>query len=189
MNHPNAGRSRVYFTLLVLLAEACHLGWEFFNGGVRSHHLLASPDLPEFSNWWGIVWLPALTWFAVGRVRHRTASEASSAGLAKRLSMASAVGFVGALLVGSALSLTYFFDYSAAPSYIFFGVIAVALFLPVFRVECLLGFILGMTFTFGAVLPTIIGSLIAALSALSYFGVRPVFRWVFNLFRGRRVAT
>ena len=40
--------------------------------------------------------------------------------------------------------------------------------------SCVLGFVLGMTFTFGAVLPTAVGSVIAALSAAMHLIVYPL---------------
>ncbi len=184
MSQQPALHRRLYLTAVVLLAESLHLGWEFLNGGVRSHHLLARPDLPEFSNWWGILLLPALTWFAIGRVRKRV--SANGIGLEPRSTIAPVLGLASGIAVGVGLSLAFRLDYSSIASYIFFGTFALGLFLPIFRIECVLGFILGMTFTFGAVLPSIIGSLIAAVSAMSYFGVRPVLRWVVGLFKGAR---
>ena len=52
--------------------------------------------------------------------------------------------------------------------------VLLALLLPVYRAECVLGFVLGMTLTFGAVLPTVFGSIIAAVSVVVHLYVRPV---------------
>ena len=59
------------------------------------------------------------------------------------------------------------------------GMLLLALLLPVYRAECVLGFVLGMTFTFGAILPTMVASVIAVFSALVQLCVRPVLmgRW------------
>lgn len=46
------------------------------------------------------------------------------------------------------------------------GLFGAAVLLPAYRAECLLGFVLGMTFVFGAVIPTLIGSILVGLSAL-----------------------
>lgn len=180
---------RLYLTAWVLVAESLHLGWEFFNGGVRSHHLLARSDLPEFSNWWGILLLPALTWFAIGQVRKRTAGQSKQAGQADGSTSAPAVGLVTGIAVGVALSLAFRLDYSSVASYILLGTFVLALFLPVFRIECIVGFILGMTFTFGAVLPSIIGSLLAGVSALTYYCVRPALIWVVRRIVRARTTT
>ena len=63
------------------------------------------------------------------------------------------------------------------------GMLLLALLLPVYRPECVLGFVLGMTFTFGAILPTVVASVIAAFSALVQLCVRPVFMGRWNALR------
>ena len=65
--------------------------------------------------------------------------------------------------------------YETAASALSLRMFVLALLLRVYRAECLLGFALGMTFTFGAVLPAVIGSIIALMSAAVRLGVRPVF--------------
>lgn len=42
-----------YGIALGLVAVLAHLGGELAHGGIRSHHLLARPELPAFSNAWG----------------------------------------------------------------------------------------------------------------------------------------
>jgi len=53
-----------------------------------------------------------------------------------------------------------------------YGLFILALFFPIYRAECFLGFVIGMTFTFGAVLPTGVGIIIALIGALLYLYVR-----------------
>jgi hypothetical protein len=53
------------------------------------------------------------------------------------------------------------------------GVLVLALLLPAYRAECWLGLVLGMSFTFGAVIPTTVGGIIAGLSALIHLGLKP----------------
>jgi uncharacterized membrane protein YccC len=71
------------------------------------------------------------------------------------------IGFVGALVFGVALSVAFQGGHDDTAGYLF-------------RAECVLGFVLGMTFTFGAVLPTLIGTIIATISAFVFFYVRPL---------------
>ena len=52
------------------------------------------------------------------------------------------------------------------------SIFIIALFFPIYRAECLLGFVMGMTFTFGAVLPTGIGSIFALIGAVLFLFVR-----------------
>ena len=52
-------------TLLILL-------WEYFNGGVVSHNLLAREDLPAFSNFWGLLTVPLLFWISISLSLEKT---------------------------------------------------------------------------------------------------------------------
>ena len=166
-------RWRAYFTALALLAELAHLAWEHFHGGVRSHHILNRADLPAISNAWGMLLLPALTWLLTGRIQRRVALQSSANTVAPTMPLSIIAGFLVALLVGIALSVAFTMGNEAAASYIAQGIIVLAILLPIYRAECLLGFVLGMTFTFGGVLPTAIGSVFAALSAVMHRLVYP----------------
>jgi hypothetical protein len=174
MSEPRMARWRPYFIALVILAELAHLAWEYFNGGVRSHHVLNRADLPEISNAWGLLLLPALAWFLSGRIQKRIALQTRASADASKLPMSVVAGFAGALLFGVVLSASFTYDYDNVASVMFRAMFLLALLLPVYRAECVLGFVLGMTFTFGAVLPTGIGSIFAALSAVAHLLVRPV---------------
>ena len=164
---------RGWLTATVTLAESAHLAWEHFNGGVVSHHILNRADLPAISNAWGLLLLPALTWFLSGVALERVSASVGKDAVSRPAASVVA-GFAGALLLGILLSVCFTHDYERAASSLFLGMFVLALLLSVYRAECLLGFVLGMTFTFGAVLPTIIGSIIAMVSAAVHLGVRPV---------------
>ena len=77
-----------------------------------------------------------------------------------------AIGLAAGLAFGIGMSITFFSGYQSITSYLFFALLPLALFLPVYRPECLLGFILGMSTAFGAVLPTLFGSIIALATFL-----------------------
>lgn len=178
MSHQNHSTLRLALTAVVLLAELAHLAWQHFNGGVVSHHILDRADLPAISNWWGAVLLPALTWFLTGRIGRRIASHAGDAGGTTRVPGGIVAGFVAALAFGVVLSIAFSFDYASVSSAMFFGVLVLAMFLPLYRAECVLGFVLGMAFTFGAVLPTVIAALIAAIAAFFALCVHPALGWI-----------
>ena len=84
-------------------------------------------------------------------------------------------GFAGALLFGVLLAAFFTNGLGHISSYMFRGLLLLALFLPIYRAEYVLGFVLGMTFTFGAVLPTAVASLVALISAVLFNYVRTVF--------------
>jgi hypothetical protein len=81
-------------------------------------------------------------------------------------------GFAAALLFGIVLSAFFTFGNTEIPGYMLIGLLLLALFLPIYRAECLLGFVIGMTFTFGAVLPSGIGALLAVTGAILYLYIR-----------------
>src|SRR5688500_15458919 len=163
-------RARGYITALVALAELGHLAWEYLHGGVVSHHLLNRADLPAISNAWGAVFLPALAWFLSGPVLRRATTPRAAKGIA--------AAFLASLLVGIALSVAFVIGFEGVSSGIFLGILLSGLFLPVYRGEYVLGFVLGMTFTFGAMLPTAAAAFVAIVSAIAHHLVRPALGWL-----------
>ncbi len=153
-------RLRVAATVVITVAIWGLLAWQHNNAGVPAHHLLHNPDLPRVSNWFGGVLLPVLAWFLLGLTRRRM-KAADSASLNPVL-----VGLVAGLAFGVAMSITFFNGHESVTSYLFFGLLPLALFVPVHRPECLLGFVLGMSMAFGAVLPTLFGTLMAVATSV-----------------------
>ena len=174
MNEKPLRQWRVYLTVLVLLAELAHLAWEHFHGGVLSHNILNRRDLPAISNAWGALLLPALAWFSGGFIQKRIASKSAANELTPKLPTSVVIGFLGALLMGTLLAGSFAYDYANATLYLFQSLFVVALLFPVYRAECLLGFVLAMTLTFGAVLPMAIGSIFVALSAAAHLLAYPL---------------
>lgn len=170
MNEDQLKRYRPYITATVLVAEIAHLAYEHSNGGVVSHNLLNRPDLPAISNWWGLILLPVLTWFVIGRVQRRVASNLKDHGQVPKNII---LGFIGSLLYGIVLACSFALGYGAVSSYLFGGMLLLAILLPIYRAEYLLGFVLGMTFTFGAVLPTVIGAIFGIISV----SIGSLLRW------------
>lgn len=180
---PWSGRSvRLWITAAVLVAQLAHLAWEHFHGGVASHHVLRRADLPAISNWWGAVVLPLLTWFLTGRIQRRVVALPAGSRTVSGLPWSVVAGFCGALLVGAVIAGSFAIGAQGITSWAFQAMLVLALFLPAYRAESLLGFVLGMTLTFGAVLPTAIGSIVAAGSALIHLVLRPLivrgWRWI-----------
>jgi hypothetical protein len=158
---------RIAFTALVALAEAAHLGWEQLHGGIASHHLLNDPTMPAIWNGWGLVVLPVLAWIASRRAfRH--------AGAAWRVHGPFVLRLLCALLAGLALSVAFSFGREDLAGFVLIGLLVSALLVRAYRVEYLLGFVLGMSFTFGAMLPTLIGGCIALVSTVAWLAAWPV---------------
>ncbi|MBD8530250.1 MULTISPECIES: hypothetical protein [unclassified Massilia] len=144
------------------------LSWQHLHGGVPAHHLLADPGLPALSNWWGLLTLPLLAWFLLGRVERRRQARPHAA-------HGDFAAFTGALVFGAVLSLLFTAGQSTATENMVQGLALLALFYPIHRAACVLGFVVGMTWTFGAVLPMIAAAIFAAAGAAIYYGVRFIY--------------
>jgi len=186
MNEQQAKRVRIYLTVAVLLAEIGHLAWEHFHGGIASHHFLNRADMPAVSNGWGLLLLPAISWFLGGIALRRSIATAAAAtinapgGQAEAAGLARGVfvGFFAELLFGASLAATFSLGYQDVTSILFFGMLLLALVFRVYRAECVLGFVLGMTFTFGAILPALVASVTAVISAVAHRVLYPLARRV-----------
>ncbi len=150
---------RLLLPLLALLAECLHLAWEAQHGGIKVHHLMQSAALPGLSNLWGLLILPVLAAWAARRL------PPAGAGRAREWAPL-LIGFALPLLLGLALAQAFSVQAQALTEGLFLLILLLALLLPAHRPECLLGFALGMSWTFGAVIPTLVGALIAGLSWL-----------------------
>jgi len=173
-------RSRIYFTVIVTLAIWGLLIWNYFHGGVPSHHILAREDLPSFSNWWGALLLPLLTWFLLYRIQRRLIKTEGKS--PETLPIKVWMAFVVSLLFGIMLAVFFSFGISDLPGHMLLSILAIALFFPVYRSECLLGFVIGMTYTFGAVLPMLIGSILILSGTFIHLIIRPAILYVVSLF-------
>ena len=174
MNKTNFFTLRLYFTAIVTFAIWTLLVWNYFHGGIPSHHLLADENLPEVSNIWGGILLPVLTWFLLYRIQVRI-NRRNNANSSVTYSVSEILyGFVAAVLFGIVLSTFFTFGNTDVPGYMLILLFLLAVFIPVYRSEYILGFVIGMTYTFGAVLPTLVGSILALIGLVIYYGIRPV---------------
>jgi len=175
--HPFLNPSRLPLRMAAgaLLVEIAHLAWEQLHGGILTHHFLRSDVLPGFSNAWGLLLLPALAAWAGARIERRLAAGTRAASVI--------AGGLTALLWGLAISLSFVAGLQELTSSLFFGMLVGGLLLPAFRAECWLGLVLGMSFTFGAVIPTTLGGVVAGLSAIIHLGIWPAMVRVWVAFR------
>ena len=178
-------KTQILLTSVVSVAIWSLLAWYYYNGGVPSHHILAREDLPEISNWWGAILLPLLTWFVVFRIQKRENLLNGKSPEFLKTPLKIWVGFLGALILGIALSVFFTLGYESMPGYLILSVFLISLFFPVYRAECLLGFVIGMTFTFGAILPTGIGSILAIIGFLIHHLIRPLFGYIYSFIKKR----
>ena len=171
-------RVRSVATASVAAAEWIFLVWQHFHGGVPSHHFLDRADMPAISNWWGGLVLPLMTWFLVGRVHQRVASQT---GTSMRYAL---IGFISALCFGVLLSVFFTLGDDQITGAMFESLFLIALVAPIYRAEYLMGFVLGMAYTFGGVLPSIVGSVVALITMVIYRYIRTGLLRVGGMFVG-----
>lgn len=188
MSEQQHDRLRLCLTGVVALAELAHLTWQHLNGGVVSHHLLRRSDLPAISNWWSLPLLPALTWFLGGRIQRHLALRSAETTAGSALPVRIGGGFGGSLLFGILLSVCFTNQLESTTAYLFQAMLVLAVLLPVYRAESVLGFVLGMSFTFGAVLPAFVSGIISAASALIHLAIRPGLVRAWNALKRRRMG-
>ena len=185
MHSQQFARLRWRFTALVTFLITAVLLWKHGHGGVPRHHLLHRADLPAISCWWDLVVVPALSWWALLRARVRLVQPDEAGSVSPKSEQGVLLGFAGALAVGLLLAMLFEHNQESILGQLINGIFLVALFAPVYRTEYLLGFVLGMTFTFGAVLPLGFGSVLALAGAILFRGVRPLMirigRWIYGV--------
>ncbi|HLO44913.1 MAG TPA: hypothetical protein VK175_11325 [Leadbetterella sp.] len=176
-------KTQILVTSIFSIAIWSLLTWNHFHGGVPRHHILAREDLPEISNWWGGLLLPALTWLVLFRIQKREnlaqTQELGFLNIPNKIWFA----FLGALLLSICLSVFFTLGHNGMSGYLLMSVLFISLFFPVYRAECLLGFVVGITYTFGATLPTGIGSILATMGFLIYNLIRPGLLFLFNFLK------
>jgi hypothetical protein len=180
MNEKTYLNLRISVTGIVALLIGALLAWEHFHGGIASHHILAREDMPSFSNAWGLLTLPLLTWFLLYRIQQRIHSKPHEHPNASAFPVQVLYGFLAALAWGIALSVFFTLGYEDIPLYLLIGLLLLSLFVPIYRAECFLGFVIGMTFTFGGVLPIIILSVVSLIGAALYLFIRPSVRFIIS---------
>lgn len=167
-------------TALLLPAAAlafaiAHLAFEHFNGGVKTHHLLASGDFPGFSNWLGLAILPLLGMAVFLRVR-RLQQESATPGIPASL----LIGLFGSLFYGAVFATSFHLGASETFLLVLVGLLLpVAIALPVYRAEYIIGFVVGMTAVFGPVIPLFLALTVALVS----FTLRGALRFLFPALR------
>jgi hypothetical protein len=168
-------RLRVPFTAALTVAYLALLGWQHLHGGVPGHSFLARDDMPVISNWWGALVIPALTWFLLGLLHARLSKVGDAVRTAHEVRVA-LLAFSGAMIYGAIMAVGFSTGRTEVSSQLFRALPVLGLLLPLFRAEYVLGFVLGLTYTFGAVLPLVIASAVAAVSAILHLTVVRAFR-------------
>lgn len=182
MKSPSFKTIQISATILVTIFIISILVWEKLHGGVITHHILQRSDLPGISNWWGLVLLPLISWNCFNKIQKRCQVQEQVPVNKERIIKNSVLGFGGALIFGVVLAVAFSAGYNNFINYQVDCLLLLFFFVPIYRPEYLFGFVLGMTFTFGAILPTAFGLIVAIPSLIVYLYIRP---FILSLFRSK----
>lgn len=160
-------RNKLYFTSFITLLVVLHLASEFFRGGVVTHYPLADPSYPPLSNWWGLITLPVLTW-ALLTARQWQVSRAQDATHPPEGILLQKNYLFSGLAFGLAMGLLWELGQEEILQYLILLPWVAALFTRIYLPETTLGFVLGMMYTFGGVLPIAFALVIQTIGYMIY---------------------
>lgn len=155
-------QNRILFILIITLLVWGHVLWDYFHGGIPVHYLFMNESMPPMPNWLGAIILPFFTWFLLRRIQKRTNVLNSSESLSKVL-----MRFLIAAVVATGISVCFTMGIEI-PGFILLSILGLGLFFPLYKSEFLLGWVLGSSYTFGAIIPMLMGSLFALGCFLLY---------------------
>jgi len=174
-------KNKLVFIALAACLALLHILWEYFNGGVVIHHPGADASNPGISNWWGLVTYPALAWAALSIMERRKTSREDDTATAGHPVLQTPY-FLAGLAFGLLASVLWQFGQEDILQYVMLMPWVVALFLRIYLPETTLGFVLGMTYTFGGVLPVIFSLVIQAVGFLVYAVFNMGGKWLYKKF-------
>lgn len=174
LQRQNWTKTKALITGLVTVLIFGFLFWEHFHGGVASHHILQQQNLPAISNWWSGLLLPILTWLLLSRTEKRLCKQSSQVQKTNNLQSKVLRLFITGLALGILIAISFVNGYGLILDNIPYIILVLSLIIPIYYAEFILGFILGMTYTFGAILPTVFILILAAIGILTYKFIRPI---------------
>ncbi len=162
MKNQISQKHRLLITIAVTLLVWAHIGWDYFHGGIPTHYILHSKDMPGIPNWWGAIVLPFFTYFLLFRI-HMRLNRPDSKDSLKQVGLRLLAG----LLFAISISVT-FLNGIEVTDYIMGLIFILAFIFPLFKSEYLLGWVLGASFAFGAIIPIVFGSMLCLVFFLIY---------------------
>lgn len=87
-------------------------------------------------------------------------------------------------LFGVLLSVLFVYQQQQMLSGLMLSLPVLALIFPLYRAEFLLGFVLGMCFTFGVLIPIGVGTIVVLMSFILHKTLRPLLGYVFSSLSG-----
>ena len=118
--------------------------------------------------------MPTLTWFLLSRIEKRLDKKISHTQQTNNAISTVFWLFLTGLVFGILLSTSFTNEYKPFLDNVLYIIIVLSFIIPVYYSEFILGFILGMTYTFGAIIPTVFILIVAVIGLVAYRIVRPI---------------
>ena len=128
------------------------------------------------SNWWGAIFIPLAAYLSLNSIKKRINFEldVTNQSIKKQFLLPFIVAFLYAVVIAVSFSS----GNAQISGVLFQALFIIALFFPIYQAAYFLGFVLGLTYTFGGVLPIIIGLFLGGISYLLFHFIRPGFKWL-----------
>ncbi|NKI32709.1 hypothetical protein [Croceivirga thetidis] len=160
-------QSRIICTALVTVLVWAHVLWDYFHDGIPVHYLFMDKNMPPFPNWLGAIILPFFCWVLLARIAKRVNNHDDKDSL-KLVFMR----FLSAFAVSLAISVC-FENGIEIPGLLLLSIFAQAFIFPLYKSEFLLGWVLGTSYTFGAMIPMLFAVVLAGVFYL-FFQIRVI---------------
>ncbi|MEE9372206.1 MAG: hypothetical protein V3V00_04060 [Saprospiraceae bacterium] len=183
MNDDILLKNKRSIALTVLILISIHLIWNYYHGGVPTHYILHDKSLPGFSNWWGLLAIPVMTWGLITLAQKKSPKNSTALPNSRLKESEVLKGFIGSFIFGLINSLFWEFGYEHILQYLILLPVVLSLFITIHRPENVLGFLLGMTFTFGGVLPLGFSLILWVMSYIVNKGLRKGAITLINILR------
>ncbi len=132
------------------------IAWDFFHEGVPTHYLLHDENMPGISNWWGAIIIPLVSYISLLRIQRRQSlyPGESNRKLLTRFLMAVAFGITLSIL---------FFLLPEVIDYLMLTLFVLSFWVPLYKTEFYLGFVVGALYTFGSFIPSLAGLILVGI--------------------------
>lgn len=179
MNITLTTRTKLIITSTTTLIMLGLLLLEHSRGGVNSYHPLGNEDLPKISNWLSLLMIPVFSWLTLSSLQKRNRIENNTQ---KPISKSQFYAFIGAVLFGVLTTIEFYSELGISKHLLFFTIV-LAFFVPIYRAEYYFGYVLGMIYGFGGVLPILFGGTFIIIYLIEYKLIRSGFLILFNRFK------
>jgi hypothetical protein len=114
-----------------------------------------------------------LTYFSLYRIQKRLLLTDETGTIVFKKLQSVLLLFVAGLVYAGTMAYCFVTDNSEINGILFPSLFLLGLIFPLYRAEFFLGFVIGMTYTFGAILPTFIVSIVVTISFIAHKYVYP----------------